>query len=239
MRVGDYIVGVRANDERLAKALRAALRDLLIHGADPFANLSLWLAHEPDVPHVLYWRGREVLRTEDASRLQRVALSLLDCLLPVPAALPLWARAIVGARGAVLVPMEHAAVVDAAQKRVAAAGWQLMDEAQPLVDPTSRNLLLEVAARLPIDWGALSLTMPTAPSPTEVPILAIVDGASESFQSLSGARRLARHRSMISGGDAPTSRSALADLALLLDKVPTISAGVLDEAGLIGVLQKL
>lgn len=156
MDLGDWVVGLRANDEELCEALRRVLAPMLVAGP-VYPNLSLYRGAEHGPArelHRLYRRGRLVLVTGSLGELARGALACLDGFLAPPAGLvDLRAEVLLGEAGAVLV-RDPSAAVRLPTRRLERLGFRRVIGVTPRLDPATLEVVL-APPRLAIDPDAL------------------------------------------------------------------------------------
>jgi hypothetical protein len=123
--------------------------------------------------HFLYRHDRLVFRSPSPGRVLRACLREIDALLPVPDGLVrLDARTVLGPAGAVLVGGPFLEMLDLSERRLARAGWQVLD-GPTLVDRERLVVLPRARLFTPSADGAAAIDSRFPPGRHERP----VDGA--------------------------------------------------------------
>jgi hypothetical protein len=145
-----------ANGERRAGAELSLLFGDRVGGIEPL--------------HFLYRRDRLVFRSPAPGRVLRACLREIDALLPVPDGLVrLDARTVLGPVGAVLVGGPFLEMLDLAERRLARAGWQVLD-GPTLVDRERLVVLPRARLFTPSADGAAAIDSRFPPGRHERPV---------------------------------------------------------------------
>lgn len=200
---GEWIVGLRSNDEEVVDLLRRGLAPIRVDGIDVFPNLSLRRGADGGRNrelHRLYRRGVSVMRTASLGRLVRSAVRHLDGFMDPPSGLlPLRADVLFGDRGAVLV---YGTVVTEriAERRLTRLGWRSADGLRALLDPVTPDVVVqeprlcltpEVAAEVEARWPREPEEDVVAPGRYPVRGVILLGTRPDHLRVASPARRLA------------------------------------------------
>ena len=149
--------------------LRRALAAHLVDDPDAPANYSLQLlpAPAPGAPaqplHRLFEGSRELVRDRSADRVVGALLSALGGFArPDGTHLQVWATALAGAEGAVLVPVQWRGRLPHLQRGLRHTGWRILDAPFVSLDLTSGDVLVADPA-LTVDVPALQDLLESVP----------------------------------------------------------------------------
>lgn len=207
--LGEWIVGLRSNDEEILDLLWRGLAPIRVDDIPVFPNLSLFRSADERGKrelHRLYRRGVTVLRTGSSGRMLRAAARHLDGFLTPPAdLLPLRAELLVGGHGAVLV-YDTAANLHLPHRRLAKMGWRRTEGAVCRFDPETLEVVVPeprfafdpvVAAEIDERWPREPDEGGVAPGRFPVHAVVLLGTRPDHLRVASPARRLASLASLL------------------------------------------
>jgi hypothetical protein len=200
VRVGERLIGVRTNDERVADHLRAVLAASVVPDVDAPPNLSLKLGDDTarirDLD-VLYHGATPAVKTRSRRRLLRATRTFLDAFADPPGTLRLNARLLASNGTAVLVDDWLREVLERVERRIERFGYRVVDVAGVPIEPETLAVELR-PPRLAVDrdaWAAVERDYPGddghEPSAARLTVGHVVMWNRQRDTDQSGAQRLA------------------------------------------------
>jgi hypothetical protein len=249
--IGEWIVGLRSNDEEVVDLLRRGLASIRVDDIDVFPNLSLYRSDDDRrvrEMHRLYRRGVTVLRTGSIGRVLRSAVRHLDSFLTPPDGfLALRADLLVGQQGAVLVN-DSIINLNVSERRTAKMGWVRLQGAAPMLDlhtlevvvPPPRfgldpSVLAEIDARWPPDADEVNV----APGRYPVRGVVLLGTRPDHLLVASPARRVASFASLLDTSTRAARAIDVQAVGQLDDRVEVVRALGFDPKEITGILRDL
>lgn len=244
MRVGPYLVGLRAAGPSLDAALRRAFAGLLVE-PHPSVNLSLHVATTAKSFHVLSWGGCPVVRTLDVDRLLTALLRFVGSHAAQPIeTLRTDFMAVVRDGTAVMIARSYRTELVKRESHLRKGGLSILEAPWVDVDLHAGALIVTDPA-LPIDpagWAELRALAPTplsrdlATAPGRYRVTGVVvDGTGESTPLPHSRAAYEVAQRLVGGPGGRQNAVVLTGLASFAERVPVFSGGETSETAKLAV----
>ena len=251
MDVGEWIIGLRSNDEEIVDLLRRGLASIRLDDVDVLPNLSLLRGEERGFArelHRLQRRGVTVLRTKSVGRLIRAATRGLEHFLePLPGQVALRARLLVHDRGAVLLH-DAGAELRLSERRLGRMGYRSTDatavrfdlDTLEVVVPEARfGLDPAVAHEISERWPEEDTEAAVAPGRYPVYAVVLLGTQADHLRIASPARRIASFASLLDTSFHPARATEVEALGRLDGRVRVEGTLGFEADDLLQILREL